>query len=208
MECHRLLATIHTRAPWFCGRACGSHGCFNSWDRLPFSPGKGPENRDLVGQNLALSNFNSYNGLDTDDNSAYFHMQDNVLVYGHFLKSDFSGHDIEYDGDFGVFVGASNQYQRVPSAHRNSVHDCTILSESDGDNLASLTPSTCNGSFDDFPRIYNIRVYSPSATTTVCGETIAAMQGKGLLKNVTAGLLSHWTPGSVVERAKQVLGMP
>lgn len=46
--------------------------------------------------NLLLSNFNAADGFDTDDNSAYFHMKDNVPFYGHFLKSDYSGHSIEF----------------------------------------------------------------------------------------------------------------
>jgi hypothetical protein len=28
---------------------------------------------------MALSNFNSYNGIDTDDDSAFYHMLNNVL---------------------------------------------------------------------------------------------------------------------------------
>jgi hypothetical protein len=72
-------------------RQTADHGCFNSWDRLPFVPGKNATNRDLLSRNFALSNFNSYNGLDTDDDSAYFNMKSNVLHYGHMLKSDYSG---------------------------------------------------------------------------------------------------------------------
>jgi hypothetical protein len=51
------------------------------------------QHKDLLERNMLLSNFNSYNGLDTDDDSAYFLMRANVLLYGHMLKSDFSGHD-------------------------------------------------------------------------------------------------------------------
>ena len=61
------------------------------WDRLPFFPSRNSTHRDLIELNFILSNFNSYNGLDTDDDSAYFHMKNNVLHYGHMLKSDFSG---------------------------------------------------------------------------------------------------------------------
>eukprot|EP01047_Picozoa_sp_COSAG01_P023068 COSAG01_NODE_1390_length_10496_cov_8.535116_4_plen_84_part_00 len=65
----------------------------SSWDRLPFSVSKDVQHKDLLERNMLLSNFNSYNGLDTDDDSAYFLMRANVLLYGHMLKSDFSGHD-------------------------------------------------------------------------------------------------------------------
>ena len=188
-------------------RETADHGCFNSWDRLPFTPAKGPQRRDLLTQNLALSNFNSYNGLDTDDDSAYFYMLKNVLFYGHVLKSDFSGHDIEYSGDFGVFTGPSNQYQPVPSNHRNALHDSVFLSATGGENLFDLSPATCNGTLSDFPFIYNVKVFSPAADTTICKQSLAVMEGKGLVKNVTAGDLNSWTPESVVVYARQTLGM-
>ena len=186
-------------------RETADHGCFNAWDRLPFTPSKGPAHRDLLARNLLLSNFNSYNGLDTDDDSAYFHMKDNVLLYGHFLKSDFSGHDIEYDGDLGIFVHESNQYQPVPATHLNVEHDCTIVSATDGENLFSLTADTC-ANLTDFPDVYNVRVYSPSASTTVCRKSIAAWQALGKLRNVTAAPLPA-DAATIVGWARAKLGM-
>lgn len=171
-------------------------------------------NRDVLARNMALSNFNSYNGLDTDDDSAFYHMLNNVLLYGHVLKSDFSGHDIEYEGDLGVFTAQSNQYQAVSPAHTNALHNSVFISEHDGDVLFSLTGATCNqtsvpgsAGSGDFPRIANLKVYSPTGTVTLCGESIVAMEARGMIKNVTTAPLSDLSAASVVARAKVTLGV-
>jgi len=187
-------------------RETADHGCFNSWDRLPFVPGKGPQNRDVLYRNLALSNFNSYNGLDTDDDSAYYLMKANVLHYGHVLKSDFSGHSIEYAGNLGVFTRESNQYQPVPSGYRNTLHDTTIYSEIDTESIFSLTKSTCNGTTDDFPIIYNIKVFSPSGNGTLCHKPYSFWEANGKLKNVTAAQLPT-DPATIIAAARATLGL-
>ena len=132
-------------------------------------------------------------------------MKSNVLLYGHLLKSDFSGHDIEYESDLGIFVGPSNQYQPVPSDHLNVLHDSTVISAKDGDNLFSLSAATCANA-TDFPNIYNCKVLSPSASTTVCGQSIASWQAKGKLKNVTTGSLPT-DATTIVQMARNTLGM-
>jgi hypothetical protein len=184
-------------------RETADHGCFNAWDRLPFYPGKSAAHRDLLARNLLLSNFNSYNGLDTDDDSAYFHMQNNVLLYGHFLKSDYSGHSIEYDGDLGVFTGPSNQYQPVPADYPNAVHDCKMISETDGDNLISQVCPNAT----DWPDVQYVEVFSPSAKTTVCGQPLEAWQAQGKLETVTAARLPP-DAATIVAWSRATLGMP
>ena len=104
-------------------------------------------------------------------------MISNVLLYGHFLKSDFSGHDIEYDGDLGVFVGSSNQYQAVPTNHPNSVRNSVMVSSSDGENLWSFGVMDCANL--TWPNLDNVSVYSPSARTTICGLSLAEWQAQG-----------------------------
>ena len=132
----------------------------------------------------------------------------NVLHYGHFLKSDFKGHSIEYDGDLGVFTGPSNQYQAVPPSSLNSVHDCTIVSgQRSPDNLFSLTPATCNGTTKDFPVLYDIQVYCPGARSEICGEPVAAVSREGRIRNVTA-LPLRLTAEDVVSWARATLGIP
>ena len=160
---------------------------------------------------MILSNYNSYNGLDTDDDSAYFHMLNNVLVYGHMLKSDFSGHSIEFDGDLGIFVGQSNQYQPVPTEASllNVLHNTVVYTANDGDNLFGLTPDTCasalNGSATDFPNVYDTLVYSPSGRTTLChGQSLATYQAKGKLVNVTTAKLPA-NASSIVAAARRKL---
>ena len=132
-------------------------------------------------------------------------MRKNVLLYGHMLKSDFSGHDNYWEGDLGIFVGPSNQYQPVPATHLNVEHDCTIVSATDGENLFSLTADTC-ANLTDFPDVYNVRVYSPSASTTVCRKSIAAWQALGKLRNVTAAPLPA-DAATIVGWARAKLGM-
>ena len=192
-------------------RETADHGCFNSWDRIPFSISKDAQNKDLLERNMLLSNFNSYNGIDTDDDSAYFLMRRNVLLYGHMLKSDFSGHDNYWEGDLGVFVGPSNQYQPVPPDHLNSLKDVTIVNNpGDGtsDNLWKLVAPTCNGTTRDFPMIESVKIYSHAGKTTICGVPVASFKpppGKGYVRNVTTGYSAALTAAEIVRMARETL---
>ena len=204
-------STVTRNVMFNLNRETADHGPFNSWDRLPFAPMRDAAHRDLIELNLILSNYNSYNGLDTDDDSAYFHMLNNVLVYGHMLKSDFSGHSIEFDGDLGIFVGQSNQYQPVPTEASllNVLHNTVVYTANDGDNLFGLSPDTCasalNGSATDFPNVYDTLVYSPSGRTTLChGQSLATYQAKGKLVNVTTAKLPA-NASSIVAAARRKL---
>ena len=79
----------------------GDHGPFNSWDRQVFIAGdlnasdEQPFKQfDVIRQNIFIANYQSQEAIDTDDGSSYFHVHNNVLVYGNGgLKSDFGGHD-------------------------------------------------------------------------------------------------------------------
>jgi hypothetical protein len=78
-------------------------------------------------------NFNGANGFDTDDTSTLFYMLRNVQVGGFYLKSDFGGSEIEYEGGLHVSGGigsnglASRQYQPIPSPNLNFVRNCTLM---------------------------------------------------------------------------------
>ena len=78
-------------------RETADTGLFNNWDRLPFTPRKDADHMDEYEKNILLANYNSFSGFDTDDCSAWHHMKSNVQVYGHGLKSDFSGHDVHFE---------------------------------------------------------------------------------------------------------------
>ena len=158
---------------------------FNAWDRIPFFPGKGPGKVDLLSRNLLLSNFNSGYNIDTDDGSAYWHMLRNVQLYGSFLKSDFTGHSIEYDRCISVFGGPANQYQHVDPTTPNSIHDCTLIQSDVGENLINhVCPPDA-----DFPIIYNVTLFNPVGpnSSTVCKTSIEDWQamGKGYLPGVS-----------------------
>tara|TARA_B110000208_G_scaffold184523_1_gene238509 strand:- start:4 stop:432 length:429 start_codon:yes stop_codon:yes gene_type:complete len=139
-------------------------------------------------------------------------MLNNVLIYGHMLKSDYSGHSIEYEGELGIFVASSNQYQPVPknASLINALHNTVIYAPNDGDNLFSLTPTTCasalNGTASDFPAVYDTLVYSPSGLTTVCKVSIATLQAKGRLVNVTTAKLPP-NASSIIAAARRKLTM-
>lgn len=118
----------------------------------------------------------------------------------------------------GVFVGPSNQYQAVPPNHLNSLKDITIVSGTGGagrpvsgaDNLWTLIPPTCNGTTADFPMIENVRVYSPGATTTICGALVAEFQappGRGYVRNVTTADIAALKAMDIVRWAHETLAL-
>ena len=107
-------------------------------------------------------------------------------------------------GNLGVFVGPSNQYQRVPPSLPNVLRDTVIISGQSGDNLFSLTQDTCSGTSHDFPVISDVVVHSPGAQTTLCGDPVASAQAKGRVRNVTTASLPA-TAETIVDAAKRKL---
>jgi hypothetical protein len=81
-------------------RETADTGLFNNWDRLPFTPRKDKDHQDVYTHNLLLANFGSFSGFDTDDCSSWHSFEANVQLYGHALKSDFTGHDVTFLNDF------------------------------------------------------------------------------------------------------------
>ena len=89
---HPLLATLPPPPPRL------------SWDRQVFTTYKGAGTTgygadwNFLTSNFLLSNYESQEGIDNDDGSAYYNSSRNLLVYsGNGMKSDFGGHDTVRD---------------------------------------------------------------------------------------------------------------
>jgi hypothetical protein len=167
---------------------------------------------DLHVGNLFIANFNSFSGFDTDDCSAYHTMRNNVQLYGHFLKSDFSGHDVAFENGLSIFGAGSDQYQALVPGYFNCEYGasaeprapnraptkgtprtapltttdmdrCTLLATSEEAVVSHVCPNA-----SDFVKISNSRVFTPAGNATICGVTLPEWQRRvpGVLPNVTA----------------------
>jgi hypothetical protein len=134
-----------------------------------------------------------------------------VQVGGFYLKSDFGGSDIEYEGGLHISGGigtpggavASRQYQPIPSPQLNYVRNCTLIHGVDGENLQNYAPCPNSSSAIQFS---DVRIYTPSGTTTVCKLPLEHWQAQGALKSVTAEVLPK-SAEEVVDMARDVLGV-
>ena len=165
----------------------------------------------MLSYNAMWCNFNSANGFDTDDTSTFFYMLRNVQVGGFYLKSDFGGSEIEYEGGLHVSGGigsnglASRQYQPIPSPNLNFVRNCTLMHFGKGgsEDLQSFGPCPNSSSAIQFS---DTRIYNPSGKTTVCKLPLEYWQAQGTLKSVTVEVLPT-SADEIVGVARNVLGV-
>ena len=82
------------------------------WNRQPFYHETLPDGRPnatplpfVIRDNFLISNYGSGYGVDNDDGSAWFEIFGNVLVGGSGLKSDYSGHDKDWNSNLGIGLG-------------------------------------------------------------------------------------------------------
>ena len=177
---------------------------WNNWDRLPFLPGKDAQHQDVHTGNLLIANFNSFSSFDTDDCSAYHVMNSNVQLYGHSLKSDFSGHDVAFSNHLSIFGEGGNQYQPLIRGYFNTMRNCTLLASHDGGVLLE----NCCPNATDFPRITDTTVLSPTGAVTLCGESVGYWQGAvpGVLQGVVAAAIPDTlTAGDILRLARDTL---
>ena len=189
-------------------RETADTGIFNNWDRLPFTPRKDSDHVDLHESNIFFVNFNSFNAFDTDDASAYHRMARNVQVYGHTIKSDYSGHDIFFQDHLGVWAADGDQYQPLIKGYLNGMEGYTLLAAKDGDVL--MSSHVCPNA-TDWPNITNTRILSPTGNVTVCGLSIAHWQSliPGVLSNVTGTPIPDTlTAQQIVDMARKTLKGP
>jgi hypothetical protein len=194
---------LHVPTGWHRKFRPKTEGPFNSWDRVSFIPARGPHNRDVLTNNAIWNNFNSANAFDTDDTSTFFHMKNNVQVYGWFLKSDFGGSEITFENNLAVLGGQSNQFQPIPVGTLNFIINCSIVTDKTGEVLQFDAP--CPNATQPI-QYTDVSVFAPTATlgpSTVCGKPIGDWQREGLLKTVSVHPLP--TTDAVVQMARDVL---
>lgn len=99
-------------------RESGDHGPINSWDRQPFltnfSGGFAPL-PTVIRKNFVIANYGGSQGVDNDDGSSFYHIEDNVFYAADGFKMDYGGHDsrflrnlvvtLPYDGQNCVNIG-------------------------------------------------------------------------------------------------------
>ena len=187
----------------------------------------------LSSRSFLSHSFNSFSSYDTDDCSAYHHMTNSVQVrwgaaarmpgaslrantrpsltpkvYGHGLKSDFSGHDIVFENDLSIWGDGGDQYQPLVHGYYNGMHNSTLLAKSEGDVLIShVCPDAV-----DWPIITDTTVLSPAGNVTVCARSVASWQAQipGVLARVVTGPLpAALTAEAIVQMARDTLaGVP
>jgi hypothetical protein len=125
-----------------------------------------------------------------------------------FLKSDFGGSEIEFEGSMQIFgTQGSVQFQATPVHNHNYVRNCTVLFNRNGECLlwtfGAYTP--CPDTPDAI-QFSDVKIYTPGSNSVVCGQPIQHWQAQGLLPNVT----NHMLPSSataIVDMARGVLGV-
>ena len=131
-------------------------------------------------------------------------MENSVQLYGHQIKSDFSGHDIVFSNDLSIFGAGGDQYQPLVPGFFNTVRGCTLLAAADGEALmAHVCPNA-----SDWPRVTDTRVLSPTGAVTVCGGSFEAWRARvpGVLGNVSsAPIPGGLTAEGVVQMARDTL---
>jgi hypothetical protein len=131
-------------------------------------------------------------------------MRNNVQIYGHGLKSDFSGHDVLFDNFFAVWGGVGDQYQALKSGFQNGMTSSTLLSSVEGDVVMQhICPNETQ-----WPVVTDTAVFSPLGNATICGWSVAAWQASvpGVLANVSAAPIpADWTAARIVQMARDTL---
>ena len=125
-------------------------------------------------------------------------------MYGHGLKSDYSGHDVVFDNDLSIWGQGGDQYQPLVRGYLNGMHNSTLLAAGEGSVLIShVCPDA-----PDWPSITDTVVLSPAGNVTVCSRTIASWQAQlpGVLERVTTGPLpATLTAEAIVQAARDTL---
>ena len=170
-------------------RESSDHGPFNSWDRQPFvvrqpddngTPDITPRFNTLQG-NMIVANYQSQEAVDNDDGSGFYHTRNNFLVYGNIgQKCDMAGHDMHHTNNVYAYLGGACYVDlgggeaSVPHENWHTNNTCVL-----GINTAAYAAPNCRDNAS-WPVLANNTIYSPTGNTTVCGETLAERQEKGL----------------------------
>jgi len=129
--------SVHHNVLFNTCRESGDHGAINSWDRQPFLwDQSGRYGFDTppttIKHNFILANYGASQGVDNDDGSSFYHIDENVF-WGDGFKMDYGGHDSKFRGNL-VLVrpydgqNCFNVDQFKPGhAHQFMNNSCMIL---------------------------------------------------------------------------------
>eukprot|EP01063_Lacrimia_lanifica_P013035 TRINITY_DN196_c0_g1_i2.p1 TRINITY_DN196_c0_g1~~TRINITY_DN196_c0_g1_i2.p1 ORF type:complete len:793 (+),score=349.08 TRINITY_DN196_c0_g1_i2:64-2442(+) len=165
-------------------RESGDHGPFNSWDRQPFlTDVRTPGVPSVVMQwrtlrnNFFIDNYNTQEGVDNDDGSAFYDTHHNFLVAGNVgMKNDFGGHDNHHHDNLYAYVkegfGICSQLAGHEDWFCNSTLVMTGTSVGHGD--------VCSG--PGMTNVHDLTVYTPTGTATECGHSPPRSHGTTVAK--------------------------
>lgn len=93
---------------WNTCRESGDHGPINTWDRMPFLTrlrGGVPSFEPLptrIDRNFIIANYGGSQGVDNDDGSSWYRIENNVFHGADGFKMDYGGHDSSFSGNLVV----------------------------------------------------------------------------------------------------------
>jgi hypothetical protein len=185
-------------------------GPFNSWDRQVFETYKGAGSTgfgadwNFLTSNFLLSNYESQEGIDNDDGSAYYNSSRNFLVYsGNGMKSDFGGHDNVHHHNVYAYVGAGFSICNQLKGHPDQFYANHLVQDRDGDYGGGQACKTTAD--EDATVVHDNVVYTPTGTVTECGMTLAQWQAAGNDPGTTAAVTPADT--DLLAFARAALGM-
>jgi len=191
-------------------RESGDHGPFNSWDRQLFVTYKGAASTGFYTdynhliQNFLLSNYESQEGIDNDDGTAYYNSSLNFMMYsGNGMKSDFGGHDNIHNQNVYAYVGAGFSICSQTKGHMDSFYSNQVVQDHDGQ-YGNGQQCTANVN-SDLTIVHDNHIYTPSGKVTECGKSLVDWQAQGGDPGTTAAT----TPddATLLALARAALGM-
>jgi len=170
-------------------RETSDHGPFNSWDRQVYlteisgSPST-LKLYDNIYNNFIIANYNSQEAIDTDDGSCYFETFNNFFAYsGNGMKTDFGGHDNHHHGNIYAYVGTGFTLSGQLPGHEDYFYNNKVILSNDG----TYGYGTCSGPAKTV--VHNNMVFSPTASVSECGMSLANWQAQGNDPGTTAAVL-------------------
>jgi len=191
-------------------RESGDHGPFNSWDRQLFVTYKGTASTGFytdynhLTQNFLICNYESQEGIDNDDGSAYYNSSFNFMyLSGNGMKSDFGGHDNIHHHNVYAYVGHGFGICNQLKGHPDSFYSNHVIQDKDGDYGGGQECATSDNA--DATVVHDNTIYTPSGRVTECGKSLADWQAQG----GDPGTIATTTPtdDALLALAKTALGM-
>ena len=134
-----------------------------------------------------ITNYQSNQGIDNDDGSAYYKTHDNVLVYaGIGMKNDFGGHDNHHYNNIYAYVGKGFKICSQHKGHEDYFFNNTVVMTTNGD----YGNPKCSG--DGMTVLHDNKIYTPNGKVTECNMSLAEWQAKENDLRTTASKLPEY----------------